>query len=170
MGFPDLSSCCFTEINVPIDLRWMSQGNSRLLLRMWSHLLYVMWNARWLWIQWRGNVLLLELIWGTPIFLHSWGDICVLLLLWQCSWGFSSVPSGKSRFLTSLIGNTELLSKKCRGIGPHLAARGKSHEFSRVAAHTWCIFSSYGGDDHLKFGFLQRSQDSCLVMMDTSGS
>ena len=43
-------------------------GNSRLLLRMWSHLLYVMWNARWLWIQWKGNVLLLELIWGTAIY------------------------------------------------------------------------------------------------------
>ena len=27
----------------------------------------MMWNARWLWIQWRGNVLHLDLIWGTPI-------------------------------------------------------------------------------------------------------
>ena len=35
----------------------------------------------------------------------------------------------KSRFLTTLIGNTELLSTKGRGIGPHVAARGKSHEF-----------------------------------------
>ena len=26
MGFPDLSSCCFTEIDVTIDLRWVSQG------------------------------------------------------------------------------------------------------------------------------------------------
>ena len=25
MGYPDLSSCCFTEIDVPIDLRWVSQ-------------------------------------------------------------------------------------------------------------------------------------------------
>ena len=70
----------------------------------------------------------------------------------------------------SLSGNMELLSMKCRGIVPHLAARGKSHEFSRVAAGTWCIFSSYGGDGHLKLGFFQRSQDSCLVMTDTSGS
>ena len=31
MGFPDLSSCCFTEIDVPIDLRWVSQGNSGLM-------------------------------------------------------------------------------------------------------------------------------------------
>ena len=59
---------------------------------------------------------------------------------------------------------------KCRGIGPHLAARGKSHEISRVAAGTCCIFSSYGVDGHFKLGFVQRSQDSCLVMTDTSGS
>ena len=34
---------------------------------------------------------------------------------------------------------------QCRGIGPHLVARGKSHRFSRVAAGTWGIFSSYDG-------------------------
>ena len=47
---------------------------------------------------------------------------------------------------------------------------GKSHKFSRVAAGTSCIFSSYGGDDHLKLRFVLRSQDSCLVMTDTSGT
>ena len=31
MVCPDLSSCCFTEIDVPIDLRWESQGISGLL-------------------------------------------------------------------------------------------------------------------------------------------
>ena len=31
MGCSDLSSCCFTEIDVPIDLRWVSQGISGLL-------------------------------------------------------------------------------------------------------------------------------------------
>ena len=67
-----------------------------------------------------------------------------------------------------LIGNRKLLSTLCTGISPHLAARGKSHEVSRVAAGTWCIFSSYCGDGHLKLGFVQRSQDSCLVMTDTS--
>ena len=46
---------------------------------------------------------------------------------------------------------------------------GKSHGFSQIAEGTWGIFSSYGGDAHLKCVFLQRSQDSCLVMMDTSG-
>ena len=56
-----------------------------------------------------------------------------------------------------------------QGNRPHLAARGKSHVFSRIAAVTWGIFSSYGGDGHLKLGFVLRSQDSCLVMTDTSG-
>ena len=31
-----------------------------------------------------------------------------------------------------LIGKTQLLCMQCRGIGPHLVARGKSHGFSRV--------------------------------------
>ena len=30
MGCPDLSSCCFTEIDVPIDLIWVSQEISGL--------------------------------------------------------------------------------------------------------------------------------------------
>ena len=69
-----------------------------------------------------------------------------------------------------LIGNTEILCMQCRGIGPHLAVRGKSHEFSRVAAGTWCIFSSNSGDGHLKLGFVQLSQDSCLVKTESTGS
>ena len=87
--------------------------------------------------------------------LHSWGDISVLLLLWQCSWGFSSVPSGKSRFLTPLIGNKELLSTKCRGIGlillrggclmSFLELRQAPGVYSRVTAlmsiRNWSLFS-----------------------------
>ena len=46
---------------------------------------------------------------------------------------------------------------------------GKSHVFSRVAAGTWGIFSSYGGDDPSKLLFVQRRQDYCLVTKDTSG-
>ena len=58
---------------------------------------------------------------------------------------------------------------QCRGIVPHLVVRGKSHGFSRVAAGTWGIFLSYGGDGHSKLMFGQRCQDSCLVTRDTSG-
>ena len=35
--------------------------------------------------------------------LHSWGDISVFLVLWQCCWGFSGVQSSKSRLLMCLI-------------------------------------------------------------------
>ena len=63
----------------------------------------------------------------------------------------------------------ELLCNQCRGIRSHLQARRKSHCYSRVAAGSWGIFSTYGGDGHSKVVFVQRWQDSCLVMKDTSG-
>ena len=34
VGCPGFSSCCFTEIDVPIDLRWVSQGISGLLTQL----------------------------------------------------------------------------------------------------------------------------------------
>ena len=41
-----------------------------------------MWNARWLWIQWRGNLLHLELTWGTPIyFAFLWWHQCSSLVV-----------------------------------------------------------------------------------------
>ena len=53
-----------------------------------------------------------------------------------------------------LIGKMQLLCMQCRVIRPKLAARGKSHGFSRVEAGTWCIFSSYGGDVHFNVEFV----------------
>ena len=85
----------------------------------------------------------------------------------DCSWRLSGVPSSKSRLFTCLMGNTELLCMQCRGIGPHLGARGKSHGFSRVAVGTCGIFSSYGGDGSSKLMFVQPRQNSCLVTRDT---
>ena len=57
----------------------------------------------------------------------------------------------------------------CRGIEPDLLARGMSHGISRLATGTRGIFSSYSGDGHSKLHFIQRSQDSCQVLMDTEG-
>ena len=54
----------------------------------------------------------------------------------------------------SLIGKTQFLCMQCRGIGPHFVGRGKSHGFSRVAAGTWVIISSYDGDAHSKREFV----------------
>ena len=39
---------------------------------------------------------------------------------------------------------------QCHGIMPHLTARGKSQDFSRVGSGTWDIFSHDGGDGPLK--------------------
>ena len=44
----------------------------------------------------------------------------------------------------------------CRGIGPRLAGRGKSHGFSRVAAGTRGILSSYDRDAHSKREFVSE--------------
>ena len=40
--------------------------------------------------------------------------------------------------------------------GNHASSRGDgmSHGFSRVAALTWVMFSSYGGDEHSKLEFV----------------
>ena len=54
-----------------------------------------------------------------------------------------------------LIGKKQLLCMECRGIGHHLMARGKSHGFSRIAAGTWGILSSYDGDAHSKREFVK---------------
>ena len=58
---------------------------------------------------------------------------------------------------------------QCRGIGPHLRARGKAYILSRFRAGTWGIFSSSTGNGPSKLVFPQRRQDPCLVARDTSG-
>ena len=67
------------------------------------------------------------------------------------------------------MGNIELLCIPFRVIGPHLAVRGKSRFFSRVAAGISGIFSRYGWDGNSKLVFVQQNQDSCLIMRDISG-
>ena len=43
----EIYSSCFTEIDVPLDLRWVSQGISGFSSRMSCHLLFMMWKVRW---------------------------------------------------------------------------------------------------------------------------
>ena len=128
-----------------------------------------MFIAGWLWSQCKGNWPHLIWFWVHQAIFPSWGDIRVLLVLWQFCWELCGVQSSKSKLLTCLIGKTQLLWTQCIGIGPHLAERGKCHGFSRVAAGTWGIFSSYSGDFHSKLEFVQWSQDTCLGMRDNSG-
>ena len=49
--------------------------------------------------------------WVHRAILHSWGNISVLLVLWQCCWGLSGVQSSKSRLLTCLIGKRNCSGK-----------------------------------------------------------
>ena len=159
------SSSCSTEIDDPLYLRRLSHGISR---GSGSQASCSVWcgsrggygaNAReiglisiWFWVH--------------RAILHSWGDISVLLGLWQCCWGLSGDQSSKSRLLKCLIGKTQLLWTEYRGIGPHLDARGKSHGFFWVTAGTWGIFSCYGGDVPSKLEFAQWNQDTCLGMRE----
>ena len=55
-----------------------------------------------------------------------------------------------------------------QGIEPRFPARWTSDTISRVAAVTWGIFASYSLDGHSKLHFVQPSQESCVVMRDTS--
>ena len=129
----------------------------------------MMWKAGWLWSQCRLIGLNLELIWGTPVY-----------------FAFLSCHQCPSRLLTVILGSLWCSVKQLKAplvfAGEHGIAlcamqrnqalscgEGKTHGFSRVAAGTWGIFSSYSGDGHSKLVFVQRSQDSCLVTRDTSG-
>ena len=80
---------------------------------------------------------------------------------------WSSIKEIKAPYVFD--GNLEFLCTHCSGIGPHLAAWGKSNGFSGVAVGTWGIFSSFSRDGHSKLVFVQQCQDSCLVMKDSSG-
>ena len=55
-----------------------------------------------------------------------------------------------------LIGKTQLPCMQCMGFGTHHVARGKSRGFSRVAAGTWGILSSFADDAHSKRSFFSE--------------
>ena len=144
----ELSSNTCAEICVPINWRRVTQGISVVAYRKSSYLSCIMGNRELFWSQCRGIVLNLELILATPRYFT--------FLQWhQCSsrlvrdfWGLSVLPTSKSRLLTCFIGNKELLCTQCMVIRPHLSASRNSDFFSRVAAGSWGMFSSYGGSRH----------------------
>ena len=63
----------------------------------------------------------------------------------------------------------KLFSTQCQGVRPHLAARGKSHGFSRDASGTWDIISCDGGDGPSKVVYVQQHTDSSLLARDSLG-
>ena len=58
---------------------------------------------------------------------------------------------------------------QCRGIGPHLAASLKSHDFFWSCGGNLGYILELLRDDPSKPLFVQRRQDSCLLRRDTSG-
>ena len=80
---------------------------------------------------------------------------------------WSSIKQIKAPYVFD--GYMELICMQCSENEPHLAAKGKSHGFSRVSVGTWHIFSSYCGDDPSKPLFVQQHQGYCLVTRDTPG-
>ena len=114
--------------------------------------------------------------WASSRFDLGYTELFCIPEVHQCSSRFVTVFLGtlwcsikKIEAPCMFIGNTGLLCMQCRGIKPHFPARGMSHTISRVAAGTWGIFASYSSDGLSKLHSLQRSQDSCVVMRDTSG-
>ena len=61
----------------------------------------MMWNARWLWLQWRENVLHLELIWGTPIYYSflNWHQCSSLVVTVSLGILFSSLREIKVPYI-----------------------------------------------------------------------
>ena len=95
------------------------------------------------------------------------------------------VHQGSSRFLTVFLGTLWYTIKKIEapymfdweyGFALHAIQGNRatfpsegdvSYDFSSCG-RTWGLFASYSGDGHSKLHFVQRSQDSCVVMRDTS--
>ena len=108
------------------------------------HLLYMMWNERRLWIQWRGNVLHLELIWGKPInfaflrwhqcssrLMTGFGDFLVFN---QANRGSLRVWLGKRNCSGHNAGESGLISQGGESLMGFLELRQEPGVYSRVTA------------------------------------
>ena len=105
-------------------------------------------NRELLWSQWREIGLNLELIWATPrYFIFRQGHQCSSRLLRDFS---VTLCSSIKQIMAPYLFDWEqgIALHTMQGIGPHVSASSKSHGFSRVAAGTWGMFSSYGGGSH----------------------
>ena len=121
---------------------------------MSRHLLYMMWNERRLWIQWRGNVLHLELIWGTPInfaFLrwHQCSRLVTVLLLTlefnQANRGSLCVWLGQRNCSACNAGESGLFLWRGGSLMGFLELRQEPGVYSRVTAgmsiRKWRLFN-----------------------------
>ena len=96
-------------------------------------------------------------------------DFGVPLDLEWCSWVLSGVPQRKSSLLSCLMWNTELLWRKWRGIGHHLALKVESCGLPQVVGGNSCFLSSKYGDGSEPLMVSHGCQASFLVARDTLG-
>ena len=148
MASMELSSSSSAEIGVPLDLRRVSQVRQATCL--------VWWVTGDCPISNRGESGIILSWFGIHRTIsHSFGDISVILDLWGCSWGLSAVPSSKSRLLTCLTGNLELLCMQFRGFRSPVSLWGSlmfslkmgrepgvySRVMAGIAIQNSCLFS-----------------------------
>ena len=161
--------CSCAEIGFPIDLRRVSQGISGVAQRKSSHLPFMVGNGVLLWSQCRGIGHHLELIWATP-------NYFIFLCRHQC-------PSRLMRVLLGTLWNSVKQIKAPyfvdweHAISLH-AMQGNQASSLGEGEDSW-FFSSCGRNLGyilelrqgwpFKLVFVQRHQDSCLIMMHTSG-
>ena len=148
MGCMELSSFSCTKIGVPINWRRVSQGISVVAWRKSSHLSFMMGNRELFWSQCRGIGLNLELMWATPrYFTFLWWHQCSSRLVrdFWCTL-CTSVKQIKDPYLFDWE----------QGIALHAMQGYRASSFndwevwwfSRVAAGSWGMLSSYRGGKH----------------------
>ena len=169
MGCMEFSTSCCTVIDDTLYLRRVSQGISAVSQRESSHFFCMMWIVGWLWSQCKGNWPHLNLNWGTLSYFgflrgHQCASRLVTVFLGTL---WSSIKQIKAPYLFDWGGGIALHTMQGNQFSS-LTVREVSWFFSRCSGNLGYI-SIYGGDGHSKLVFVQRCQDSCLVMMDTSG-
>ena len=146
MGCLELCSSSCAEICAPINWRHVSQGISVDTYRKSSHLSCMLGKRELFCSQCRGIGLNLEWIWATLRYFTflRWHHFSSRLV--RDFWGTLCTSIKQIKAPNLFDWEQGIVMHECRGIGPHLSASGKCDGFSRVAAGSWGMFSSYGGE------------------------
>ena len=128
-----------------------------------------MWKVGSIWSQCRGIGLHLVMIWDTLSYfpflqLHQCRSRHVTVFLGTL---WSSIKQVKSPYM--FYWEQEIAPQCMHWNWGSSVGKGDVTWFSRVAAGTRGIFSSYGRNEPSKLMFVQQDQDTYLVMSDTSG-
>ena len=142
---------------------------------LWSFLKGVKWLFCMMWIagflrgQCKRNWPHLNLIWGTPSYFASlrWHEFSSRLVRVFLRTLWRSIRQIEAPYM--FVWENGIALHAMQGNQGSYRGTGEVLLFFRVSAYTWGIFLSYSVHVHLKLEFIQRSQDTCLGTMDTSG-